>query len=232
MDQTEKGDMLLHCLAVLSCVFGWMHINNAMKKVNDQYRVIYSHKQLDNFISVIHNAFSIVLTLYYYMWSEKSRYVSDYAVIHCMVLWSQSYYVYDILKYWTNPSKHLVMIAHHIVSTIGVMSMSNPNRAVADVVIYGMAVAELSNYPMYWVYHLKHNMTQRFIDPKWYIYETISFVLFRGIFGIYNLVLYPVQNSHVWFIVFGICSMSILWAKGTYDQYVHTQSSDYWLNRV
>lgn len=103
-------------------------------------------------------------------------------IIYLLLVWSNGYYIFDCFNYLgklntplpKNYSEQITMIMHHI-GTIYTESylfdlvgpftlplenteMTRKNILNARVVLFAFFWSEISNYPMYYIYHLKHTL--------------------------------------------------------------------------
>ena len=101
-----------------------------------------------------------------------------------LVLWSQSYYIFDLFNYNKRADKWL-MIAHHIGSIACecyIMRLcDNPYDINGRAVLLSLFWCEISNYPIYFVYHITHSINgKQNINPVYCLYQSLSFFILRG----------------------------------------------------
>lgn len=176
----------------------------------------YTQEQYHNFFSILHNVGCLLLILIY-------KHTANLYIILVLIVWSQSYYLFDLDKY-TNRNDKAIMITHHIASIVIEFYLLSDN---AEAIINGLFVAELSNYPFYYVYHITHSKNHIQISNILYWSEVLSFFILRGLCGIYYLFLFPVTNIMLWILVFGFWSVSLYWAYNIYKKIIMVSNAVY-----
>lgn len=164
-----------------------------------------------NMISAIH-AFGIVIT-----------YFLDIPV-YFIIYWSTTYYTLDSLFVLLSMSKmfDIVMVFHHIIA-IGIVQQLT-DIYIGHFIQYCFFLTEVSNLPMYPVYHLKSLKSNRKILIKFLTFcELIFFVTFRLIMGaiaLYKMILSGYATIFIMLTSSIIYIMSVLWTKGVYYQLI------------
>lgn len=167
----------------------------------------FNDKQILNLISVVHNL-GCLLQCALYVGTESP------VLIASLVSWSISYFLVDAFNYSTSS----VMWYHHIGSVIVELFMlrliTNPQDQDGFAVFWGFFLAEISNHPMYLVYHLiKGSM---YVPPWLGWLEFVSFFSIRFIGGIYFLVFYQIRDRILWYLMSIFWLVSMKWSHGIY----------------
>lgn len=135
----------------------------------------------------------------------------------CVQIWSSLYYGLDMIHLFLNrKTKYdIVMIAHHFVSLLAILHLSD--RSLYVFVLQNFFYVELSNFPLYYVYHCLAVKKKKNI---WFLLVLILETLFFMYFRLYKCFLYDGQYIFVWlwkhspFLVFLwviVYVMSIAW---------------------
>jgi len=171
----------------------------------------FSSAQIHNFASIYHNVVSVAY-IFFYLWNPWNEY------INALMIWSISYYLFDLRNYENRKDKYL-MIAHHIGSIIVELYLHNlyldPDDVNGRAVLMGLLSAELSNYPLYVIHHMKHPLNNSSKNEKihkgWYRLNALSFLIFRGPVGFYYLFIAPVPLTSLWCLIWIFWVMSFYW---------------------
>jgi hypothetical protein len=153
-----------------------------------------------------------------------------------IIYWSTSYYVidtlfelgtrsYDFKKKLLKIVLEYAMVFHHLVSIGVVQNLTDPH--VGDIIFAGLYLAEISNFPMYVVYHLKAIKSERHTLIKCLIVLEIVFnVYFRlytGSFFFYRLATSGYMTMFMLFATISMYLLSIFWTVGLCQQLMPNQ---------
>ena len=188
--------------------FLWSHLFSSAHAALIQR---FNTKQIFNLVSVVHNLGCIAWGVLYW-WTAWQEYVLT------LIVWSSTYFAVDSMNY----PEHSMFRLHHYASVaiemflfqLYISSSSLNGRAV----FWGLVWCEISNHPMYYIYH--HEKSHTLLLPHWYGLETLSFVGVRTMCALYYLVLHPVTSTWLWYAIFGFWLGSLHWGWGMWKKYL------------
>lgn len=169
-------------------------------------------KVVSNLTSVVHASFVVMV----YLFGIKPE------VLYYL---SYGYYIYDgilnLYYYMKNRNNgYLFMIAHHIVTAYTLNYLFNP--ICTELLMKTFFLLEVSNYPLYVVYHLKSmKYDNKYIVGFFILLEALSSIICRMILG--SILLYDAYSieKFPWIIIFMglfIFMISALWLKAIFKQ--------------
>lgn len=170
-------------------------------------------KQQLNLVSVVHNLGCVALGLGY-GWTNQSIYVA------AMGTWSASYFLVDSMNY---PEGSLLQLHHYAslaLESLLIMLYRNPTNINGQSVFWGLFWCEISNMPMYCVYHFINASPPRPVPvPKWlYTLEFLQFTIFRTLCAIYFLWVTPVTWPYLQYAIAAFWLTSMHWARGMWNK--------------
>ena len=187
---------------------------------NKKISINYTNVQIENGLSVLHNIVCLNMILLYANtnWSD---------IIPIMCTWSQSYFIYDLFNQMKKKKPSALMIIHHLASFIAesylYLIYENKHDINGKAVLWGFFYSELSNFPHYFIDHYKNRVPGElnYVDPVWYMLNSMSFFYFRGTVGWYFLFMNPVTIHTLWWLIFGFWILSLYWAILLALKYIH-----------
>lgn len=201
------------CMIFFVCV--WFQLQKILQNLSI-CRDNFSSAQIHNFLSLYHNVVSVIYILLY-LWNPWKDYIET------LMIWSISYYIFDMTNY-ENRKDRMLMICHHIGSIVVELYLHilylDPDDANGRAVLMGLLFAEISNYPLYIIHHLKSaprksedetTLSYDKISQWWYIANALSFGLLRGPVGFYYLFVAPVPMISLRCFIFIFWMMSFYW---------------------
>ena len=171
----------------------------------------FNVKQQLNFVSAIHNLGCILLGLGY-AWTDQNIYVAATGI------WSVSYFLMDAL----NCKEGSLLKFHHYASvameSLFILLYNDPTNINGQAVFWGLFWCELSNVPMYYVYHLAHISPPKPV-PQWlYLWEFLQFSILRTLCAVYFIWWEPVT----WHYLQGALGLfwltSMHWARSMWNK--------------
>ena len=182
----------------------------------------FTTEQIQNFMSITHNLVCLLFILMYHKteWSE---------IIPFMCIWSQSYYIFDSFNY-SGHKDQTTMILHHIggaLSELYLMTLCyDPLNHGGKAVLWGFFYCEISNYPMYYIFHYTHRVSGElnYVDPLWHLVVGLSFWILRGSVGVYYLFIVPVTTNTLWLIIFTFWVLSLYWGVCMVRKYFYKKN--------
>ena len=138
---------------------------------------------------------------------------------------SCGYYIFDgclnIYYYYKNKnSGYLFMIVHHIATVFTLTYLYNP--VCTDTIFKNFFLLELSNYPLYIVYHLKSvKYDNQYVVGFFIFLEAVASIVCRLILGTMNLYrVYSIKDFPWTPLLMGVLIyiISILWLKAILKQ--------------
>jgi hypothetical protein len=132
-------------------------------------------------------------------------------IIAAICTWSGTYFMADSMHYanWS------LMQIHHYASVILMFFIyrfyydkTNINY---EAVFWGLFWCEVSNIPIYYVYHYK--CVQQELPRYIYMWEFIQFSSIRIGCALYYLLVKPVTSNFVCTVILGVLVLSMYWAK-------------------
>jgi hypothetical protein len=201
-------NLLFYCIPLLLQTYCWIC---AYQNIISNNVTRFSNKQIHNLFSVLHNVGSVFfITCYFYtFWIEYIR---------VLLVWSQSYYLFDCFNY-QGRSDQTLMIFHHIGGILAeffLFSLFNhPQNQDAHSVLLGFLCAEISNYPLYYIYHLKHTKKTRdmnvHISPSLYVFEVVWFILLRSVCVGYLVFIRGINSIYLFYVAVCFYAVSVKW---------------------
>lgn len=188
--------------AIVVCEFSlWLQIfYNTFNLPNSTFHL----KQRLNFVSLVHNVGCILMgVLYYFTQSDQ--------LILSMGAWSGTYFLADALNYasWS------LMQIHHYASVFLMYFIYrfyyDRNNINNEAVFWGLFWCEVSNVPIYYVYH--YQCVRQRLPPSFYIWELSHFTFIRVLCAMYYLIINPVKSTGMFTVVLVVLILSLYWAK-------------------
>lgn len=174
---------------------------------------MFTANQISNFVSVVHNLGCIGFCMCYW-WTQWNMY------IYAICVWSMSYFYVDSLNY----TKDSILRIHHHASIcmeiILYLLYLDPTNINGLAVFWGLFCCELSNHPMYYIYHRRKAVSPVRLNPVWYLIESIMFVLPRTYCALQYLWITPVTNVYLWYSILGFWTTSVYWGWGMLQHYI------------
>lgn len=198
----------LWCGGALQAVL-WIRL---LERLSTRLHPRWQYKQVANLVSVVHNVGCLgLITAYWYSgWAE---------LIRCLMVWSISYYGVDLLHY----PKWSLMRIHHVVSMLMEMRLgvlcTHPGDVDAQAILAGLFWCEVSNHPLYYVYHREKSTPVSHLDARWYLLELITFAGFRTWAAVRYLWWTPVVSPWVGSVMGAVWLTSLHWALGMGRKY-------------
>jgi hypothetical protein len=193
---------ILHGIFVMVYVgiWGWSY-QKSLEAVHT-----FTKKQVHNMYSILHSLGCVGLVSIFMGWW------TDFLAIWMVMIWSQSYYLFDMLNYKVGS----IYIVHHLASVVFLMfltmfegDMHNPDAWAS---IWGLYWAEVSNWPMYYVYHQEHSMFKPgYNKAMWVRLEQVAYLGIRNLCGVWYLWVDPVQDYRLWWTMLGFWTLSVHW---------------------
>ena len=144
-----------------------------------------------NLVSAAHSVLAVILLAW-----------SDYIKYEIIVLNSISYFIWDLI-YMSRFRLEPVYVFHHMVAIWALLS--NVERAFLYKMIY---YGELSNFPMYVVYHCLHSNIECF---KLKIFQALWYPYFR-IYKFTQLIIKYFKFNLLYYNLIGLYLMGIYWS--------------------
>ena len=164
-----------------------------------------------NFISFLHNIGCIAFGLLYW-WTMSSSFIA------AMGVWSATYFMTDSMNY---PDGTLMRFHHY--ASIGMELLLypfyyNPMLIDGKAIFWGLFWCELSNIPLYVVYHHLRASPPRAPHKIVFVWELIQFVLCRTLCAIQFLFLTPVTLPWLYYTILGFWGASMYWARSILEK--------------
>lgn len=149
---------------------------------------------------------------------------------HLLMYWSTAYYVIDTIYEFINlykPEKKINLyefgiVIHHFISMFILSYIPHPN--IGYHVYKSFFLAEVSNLPMYTVYHLqKVGYTNNYILKPTIFIEAMAFIICRLIICgqiAYEMFFRPDVPWSVWLASIGILIISAVWVGKLFKQII------------
>lgn len=172
----------------------------------------FNLKQQLNLVGVVHSLGCVLLGLGYGWTTQNNIYVA------AMGTWSASYFLVDSLNY---PSRSLLQLHHYVslaMESLLIMLYHNPTNINGQSVFWGLFWCEISNMPMYRVYHLIRASPPKHV-PKWlYVLEFLQFTIVRTLCAIYFIWFNPVTWPYLKYAIGAFWLTSMHWARGMFNK--------------
>lgn len=165
-----------------------------------------------NLISVIHSITCVILCLMNL--PEQIFYLSS------------SYYTYDMILQILTTAKifnasTISMSIHHIIGVYSLQYLISNNKELVDIFLYMFMLLEISNFPVYIMYHWKQSYGKKSSEKKFsvtlitkilLILEIVTYFVFRMTYTLYLLIInYQLVPMDLMIISVVLYLLSIFW---------------------